>query len=103
MLIYRKEYAYTLFYEVIVYIGSLMTILKSKGADTLEIYDKKEKGYIEVWLTNQEQQMYDRKKITENLLSKVDTKKCKVVFFLSGKGELYRNTENLLIQNLGCV
>ena len=65
----------------------------------MEIYDKSNKGYIEVWLTNQEQQIYDRIKITEKLLEK--HKKCKVVFFLSGKGNLYQCTENLLIKNLG--
>lgn len=69
----------------------------------MEIYDKQDKGYIEVWLTNEEQQVTDRIQLTEMLLSKCKSKKCKIVFFLSGQGELYRNTENLLIQNLGCV
>ncbi len=58
--------------------------IERKGAYSLEIYNKQEKGFIEVWLTNEEQQMYDRAELTELLLSKVTSKKCKVVFFLSG-------------------
>jgi hypothetical protein len=50
----------------------------------LEIYNKQNKGYIEVWLTNEEQQMYDRGELTERLLSKAN-KKCKVVFFSVGR------------------
>lgn len=69
----------------------------------MEIYDKQNKGYIEVWLTKEEQQIYDRCELTELLLSKAKTSKCKVVFFLSGGEDLFHNTENLLIKNLGCV
>jgi len=69
----------------------------------LEIYDKQDKGYIEVWLTNEEQEMYDRRELSERLLSGVKKKRCRVAFFLSGKEDLYPNTENLLIMNLGCV
>ena len=69
----------------------------------MEIYNKQDKGYIEVWLTNAEQQIYDRAELTKQLLSEVTVKKCKVVFFLSGKGNLFQCTENLLISNLGCA
>lgn len=69
----------------------------------MEIYNKPDKGCIEVWLTNEEQQMYDREELTEQLLSKVTAKKCKVVFFLSGQGDLFQCTEGLLIKNLGCA
>lgn len=69
----------------------------------MEIYNKQDKGYIEVWLTNEEQQMYDRAELTELILSKVKAKKCKVVFFLSGQSDLLHSTEDLLIKNLGCV
>ncbi len=69
----------------------------------MEIYNKSNKGYIEVWLTNKEQQMYNRAELTEKLLSNVKAKKCKVVFFLSGQGDLFRCVENLLIKNLGCA
>ena len=55
----------------------------------MEIYNKTHKGRIEVWLTNEEQQTYDRMELTEVLLSKVTAKKCKVVFFLSGHGVLF--------------
>ena len=35
----------------------------------MEIYNKQNRGYIEVWLTNEEQQMYDRTELAERLLS----------------------------------
>ncbi len=72
----------------------------------MEIYHKEDKEYIEVWLTNEEQETCDRKELTELLLSDLTPKKrkkCKVVYFLSGKGDLFQCTENLLINNLGCA
>ncbi|MBR2085680.1 MAG: hypothetical protein IJ906_00835 [Oscillospiraceae bacterium] len=66
----------------------------------MEIYDKQDKGYIEVWMTNEEQQICDRDKLKDLLLSDVKQKKCRVVFFLSGKDNLYQNTEGLLLMNL---
>ena len=56
--------------------------------------------YIAVWLTKEEQQHYNRQKLTDELLKNVENPKCKVVFFLSGNEELYRNIEGLLIHNL---
>ncbi len=69
----------------------------------MKIYDKQEKGYIEVWLTNEEQKIYDRAELTKQLLSETTAKKCKVVYFLSGNDDLYTNTEGLLLTNLGCA
>ncbi|MCR4644081.1 MAG: hypothetical protein K5695_01550 [Oscillospiraceae bacterium] len=69
----------------------------------MEIYDKRKKGYIEVWLTKEEQEMYDRSELTRLLLKDVKEKNCMVMFFLSGKEELYNNTEGLLLKNLGCA
>ena len=69
----------------------------------MEIYDKRKKGYIEVWLTKGEQEIYDRSELTRLLLKDVKEKKCMVMFFLSGKEELYNNTEGLLLKNLGCA
>ena len=69
----------------------------------MEIYDKRKKGFIEVWLTKKEQEIYDRNELTRLLLKDVKDKKCKVVFFLSGKEELYNNTEGLLLKNIGCA
>lgn len=55
----------------------------------MEIYNKQNKGYIEVWLTNEEQQMYDRAELAEMLLAGVEKKKCRVAFFsLGGRGAL---------------
>ena len=67
----------------------------------MEIYHKEDKGFIEVWLTNEEAQTYDRTELTTLLLSKAKSPKCKIVFFLSGNENLYQNTENLLLMNLG--
>ncbi|MDD6059628.1 MAG: hypothetical protein PUB97_04490 [Ruminococcus sp.] len=69
----------------------------------MKIYDKQEKGYIEVWLTNEEQKIYDRAELTKQLLSETTAKKCKVVYLLSGNDDLYTNTEGLLLTNLGCA
>lgn len=69
----------------------------------MEIYDKHDKGYIEVWLTNAEQKRYDRKELTHQLLEKVNVKKCKVVYFLSGSDDLLSCTESLLKHNLRCA
>lgn len=66
----------------------------------MEIYNKQKNGYIEVWLTNQEQQEVDTSELTQQILSNIPSKKCKVVFFLSGEQELCEYTENLLTMNL---
>lgn len=66
----------------------------------MEVYNKENKGFIEVWLTNEEQKIYDRKELTGKLLANVHNKKCKVVFFLSGNDDLYSCTEGLLLRNL---
>lgn len=71
-----------------------------KGVAAVEIVDKKDKGFIQVWLTNEEQAEYDRSELTRLLLSKAGSKKCRVVYFLSGSEELYPNIENLLLMNL---
>ena len=65
----------------------------------MEIYNKQNKGYIEVWLTNEEQQMYDRAELTKRLLSNAN-KKCKVVFFMSGGCDLFGCAEGLILRNL---
>lgn len=69
----------------------------------MEIHDKQDKGYIEVWLTNAEQQVYDRRSLTKQLLSEAAAKKCRVVYFLSGGDDLLSCTESLLKNNLGCA
>ena len=42
----------------------------------LEIYDKRNKGLIEVWLTNEEQEQYDCAELTHLLLKDTAPKKC---------------------------
>ena len=69
----------------------------------MEIYRKESDNYISVWMTNEEQQLFDRQELTDLLLSTVKNKKCKVVYFLSGNGNLYTNTENLIVRNIGCA
>lgn len=66
----------------------------------VEIVNKKDKGFIEVWMTNEEQAEYDRSELTRLLLSKAGSRKCRVVYFLSGKEDLYPNVEKLLLMNL---
>lgn len=68
----------------------------------LEIINRQKSGYFEVWLTNEEQQLYSRSELTALILSKADAAKCRVMFFLSGSEELLPNTEKLLIMNSGC-
>lgn len=66
----------------------------------MEIEYRQDKDYIAVWLTNAEQKLYDRSRLTSLLLSRVKSPKCKVVFFLSGNEDLYDRTEGLLLTNL---
>lgn len=67
----------------------------------MEIYDKRDQGFIEVWLTNAEQQSVDRPALTKRLLAGAGhPRRCKVVFFLSGTEDLYDKTEGLLLRNL---
>ena len=75
----------------------------NRGADTLEIYNNEKDNYISVWMTKEEQQLFDRQELTDLLLSNVKNKKYKVIYFLSGSGDLYSNTEILLTRNLGCA
>ncbi|MDE6519834.1 MAG: hypothetical protein K2K91_05160 [Ruminococcus sp.] len=56
------------------------------------------KNFIEVWLTNDEQETVDRKKLTDKLLA--DNEKSKVIFFLSGSADLVDCTSQLLIRNI---
>ena len=56
------------------------------------------KKFIEVWLTNEEQETIDRKTLTDKLLA--DDEKRKVVFFLSGSASLIDYTNQLLIHNM---
>ena len=69
----------------------------------MEIYNRQSKNYIEVWMTNEEQQLFDRKELTKFLLSRIQNIRYKVVFYLSGEGDLNSNTENLLVRNIGCA
>ena len=81
----------------------IRVIIHSEGVDNVEIYRKESDNYISVWMTNEEQQLFDRQELTDLLLSTVKNKKCKVVYFLSGNGNLYTNTENLIVRNIGCA
>ena len=69
----------------------------------MEIYNRQSKNYIEVWMTNEEQQLFDRRELTKFLLSRIQNSRYKVVFYLSGEGDLNSNTENLLVRNIGCA
>ncbi len=69
----------------------------------MEINRDKNRRFISVWMTNEEQELYGRKQLTARLLKNVDDPKCKVIFFLSGKGDLFENTEGLWLANLAKV
>ena len=69
----------------------------------MEIYDKQDNEYYEVWLTNEEQTQIDRSELTKQLLSEKADKRYKVVYFLSGSDDLFTNTEGLILMNLGCA
>lgn len=67
----------------------------------VELYDKRDQGFIEVWLTNAEQEYVDRSALAKQLLAEAgNPRRCKVVFFLSGKADLSEQTEGLLLRNL---
>ena len=67
----------------------------------LLIYNREERGFIEVWMTNEEQQTIDRKELTAQLLAEAGhPKKCKVVYFLSGCADLTDCMSGLLRKNL---
>ncbi|MBR3418932.1 MAG: hypothetical protein IKG82_09620 [Oscillospiraceae bacterium] len=67
----------------------------------MEIKDRREQGYIEVWLTNKEQETIDRKELTAQLLEEAGhPKKFKVVYFLSGSANLTECMSSLLRKNV---
>ena len=64
----------------------------------MEIYH--EPKFISVWMTKDEEKRYDRKQLTAQLLKNADDPKCKVIFYLSVKGDLFENTNGLLLANV---
>ena len=68
----------------------------------MEINNHIKDGYIQVWLSNIEQQQYDRKVLTDIIIQQynIKPKNCKVVFMLSGTDNLYQCTENLITSNV---
>ena len=68
----------------------------------MEINSHVKEGYIQVWLSNNEQQKYDRKLLTDQIIEKYDVKpkKYRIVFMLSGTESLYQCTENLITANV---
>lgn len=50
------------------------------------IYNREPQGFIEVWMTNEEQETIDRKELTAQILEEAGhPKKCKVVFYFFGQ------------------
>ena len=61
------------------------------------IYNREPQGFIEVWMTNEEQETIDRKALTAQILEEAGhPKKCKVVYFLSGSADLTECMSSLL-------
>lgn len=73
-----------------------MAIIIVQEMSSLEII--RNKKFIEVWLTNEEQEAIDRKTLTNKLLA--DDEKSKIIFFLSGSADLVDCTNQLLIHNI---
>ena len=65
------------------------------------IYNREPQGFIEVWMTNEEQETIDRKELTAQILEDAGhPKKCKVVYFLSGSADLTDCMSGLLRKNV---
>ena len=59
------------------------------------------RGFIEVWMTNEERETIDRRKLTAQILEEAGhPKKCKVVYFLSGSADLIDCMSGLLRKNV---
>ena len=66
----------------------------------MQICDKREKGYVEVWLSNKDQRTLNTSMLTQKIKKQINDQKCKIVFYMSGCQDLLSNTENLLINNM---
>ncbi len=67
----------------------------------MEIYNKSAQGFIEVWLSNAEQQIIDRSALAKQFLAEAgNPQRCKVVYFLSGSADLTGCMSSLLRKNL---
>lgn len=65
------------------------------------IYNREPQGFIEVWMTNEEQETTDRKAMTTQILEEAGyPKKCKVVYFLSGSADLTDCMSGLMRKNV---
>ena len=65
------------------------------------IYNREPQGFIEVWMTNEEQETIDRRELTAQILADAGhPKKCKVVYLLSGSADLTECMSSLLRKNL---
>ena len=68
------------------------------------IYNREPQGFIEVWMTNEEQETIDRKELTAQILEDAGhPKKCKVVYFLSGSADLTDCMSSLLRKTLAQI
>lgn len=72
-----------------------------RGTDSLVIQNKQDIGFIEVWMTHEEQEQYDRTELTRQILDHYQPeKKCMIAFYLSGDRDLEDQTKGLLTMNL---
>ena len=95
-------------------VAGLIAICKeSETAVRTAMKELEEWGYLKITKLKPDQMasgrieyeyvFYEYSELTRLLLKDTDPKKCMVVFFLSGKEDLYTATENLLLANLGCA
>lgn len=67
----------------------------------MEVYKNDDIKVWEVWLTNAEKNDELLRKRLKTIYAQSALEKYKVAVFESGEGDLYENTEHLLIQNMG--
>ena len=75
--------------------------MEERRAAILEICKNNDNKIFEVWLTNAEKNDEAIRKRLKTIYAEGVKDKFKVAVFESGDGDLYENTEHLLIQNMG--
>ena len=81
--------------------ADLVENIGRKEAAILEICKNNDNKIFEVWLTNAEKNDEAVRKRLKIIYAQGALEKYKVAVFESGNGDLYENTEHLLIQNMG--
>ena len=65
----------------------------------MEICVKDDKRIVEIWLTNAEKENIQLRDLLKPLCKKYHDRKYSVAVFISGKGDLFEGTLDLLVHN----